>query len=89
MYYIASLAKFGNRCSSVWVRRQDQWEGNNYSLSFRRKRDKMYGLFLQRNFGRDFLSPRCTIFSGIENDPSASMSCCSDDLAQLPPCLEL
>ena len=50
MYYIASLAKFGNRCSTVWARRQDQWEGNNYSLSFRRMRTKIYALFLQRIF---------------------------------------
>ena len=34
MYYIASLAKFGNCCSTVWACRQDQWEDNNYSLSF-------------------------------------------------------
>ena len=32
-------------------------------------------------FGRDFLSPRTVIVSGIENYPSACMSCCSDDLA--------
>jgi len=66
MYYIASLAKFGNCCSTVWARRQDQWKGNNYSLSFRRMRDKMYALFLQHIFGCDFLSPRITIFWGIE-----------------------
>ena len=45
--------------------------------------------FLQHIFGRDFLSPRTTIFSGIENYPSASISCCSDDLAQLLQCLDL
>ena len=86
---IASLAKFDNRCSTVWARRQDQWEGNNYSLSFRRMRKKIYMFFLQRIFGCDFLSPRTAIFSGIENYPSASISCCSDDLAQLLPCLDL
>ena len=37
----------------------------------------------------DFLSPRTTIVSGIGNYPSPSMSCCSDDLAQLLPCLDL
>ena len=36
-------------------------------------------------FGRDFLSPRSAMVSGIENYPSASMSCCSDDLALLLP----
>ena len=86
---VASLAKFDNRCSTVWARRQDQWEGNDYGLSFRRMRKKVYAIFLQRIFGRDFLSPRTTIFSGIENYPSASISCCSDDLAQLLPCLDL
>ena len=45
MYYIASLAKFGNRCSTVWARRQDQWESNNYSLSFRRMRKKLMRCF--------------------------------------------
>ena len=89
MYYIASLAKFDDRYSTVWAHRQDQWEGNNYSLSFRRIRGKIYAIFLQRIYGREFLSPRTTIFSGIENYPSASMSCCSDDLARLLPCLDL
>ena len=36
-------------------------------------------------FGRDFLSPRTAIVTGIENYPSACMSCCSDDLALLLP----
>ena len=56
MYYIASLVKFDNRCSTVRARRQDQWEGSNYSLSFRRMREKIYAIFLQRIFGRDFPS---------------------------------
>ena len=70
MYYIASLAKFDNHCRTVWARRQDQWEGNNYSLSFRRMWKKIYVFFLQRIFGRDFLSPRTTIFSGIKTMPA-------------------
>ena len=86
---IASLAKFENRCSTVWARRQDQRDGNNYSIFFRRMWKKIYAIFLQRIFGHDFLSPRTTIFSGIENYPSASLSCCSDNLAQLLPCLDL
>ena len=44
---------------------------------------------LQCIFGRDFLSPRTTIVSGIQNYPSACMSCCSDDLALLLPRLDL
>ena len=36
-------------------------------------------------FGRDFLSPRTAIVSGIENYPSACMSSCTDDLAPLLP----
>ena len=64
-------------------------EGNNYSLSFRRMWEKNLRFFLKRIFGCDFLSPRTTIFSGIENYPSASISCCSDNLAQLLPCLDL
>ena len=46
-------------------------------------------LFAQCLFGRDFLSPHTTIVLGIENYPSASMSCCSDDLALLLPRLDL
>ena len=46
-------------------------------------------LFTQCIFGRDFLSPRTTIVLDIENYPSACMSCCSDDLALLLPCLDL
>ena len=45
--------------------------------------------FFTTYFGRDFLSPLTTIFSAIENYPSASISCCSDDLAQLLPFLDL
>ena len=88
MYYIASLAKFGDCYSTVWAHRQDQWEGNSYSLSFRRMRKKVC-VVLQRIFERDVLSLRNIIFSGIENYPSASMFCCSDDLAQLLPSLDL
>ena len=33
-------------------------------------RKKIYTIFLQRIFGRDFLSPRTTIFSGIETIPA-------------------
>ena len=54
------------------------------SLSFRRMRKNV----MQHIFGHDFLSPCTTIFSGIENYLSASMSCCSDDMAQLLPCLD-
>jgi len=52
-------------------------------------RKKIYALLLQRIFRRDFLSLRTTIFLGIENYASASIPCCSDDLAQLLPCLDL
>ena len=44
---------------------------------------------LQCIFGRDFLSPSTTIVSGIENYPSACISCCSDDLLLLLPRLDL
>ena len=50
---------------------------------------KMHALFLRCIFGRDFLSPRTAIFSGIENYLSAIISCCSDDLAKLLLCLDL
>ena len=44
---------------------------------------------LQCIFPRDLLSLPTVKVSGIENYPSVSMSCCSDDLAQLPSCLDL
>ena len=43
---------------------------------------------LQCIFGHDFLSPYTTKVSCVKNYPSASMSCCSDDLAQLLLCLD-
>ena len=46
-------------------------------------------VILQCLFECDFLSPRTTIASGVENYPSPSMSCCSDDQAHLLPCLDL
>ena len=55
-------------------------------LSGARRRKK---LFAQCIFSRDFLSSRTTIVLGIENYPSACMSCCSDDLALLLPRLDL
>ena len=88
MYYITSLAKFGNCCSMVWVHRQGQWKGKNFSLSFRGGSKKVACCFTVY-FWTDFLSPHTTIVSGVENYPSPSMSCCSDDLALLLPCLVL
>ena len=55
MHYIASLAKFGNCCSLVWVRRQGQWKGKNFSLSFSEEAAKTLRVVLQCIFGRDFL----------------------------------
>ena len=46
-------------------------------------------IVLQCIFGRDFLSLRTAELLGIENYPSISISCCSDGLAQLLPCLDL
>ena len=40
----------------------------------------MLCIVLQCIFGHDFLSPRTTIVLGIENFPSASISCYSGDL---------
>ena len=34
MYYIMSLAKFGNCCSMVWAHRQGQWKGKNFGIPF-------------------------------------------------------
>ena len=49
----------------------------------------MFCVVLRCIFGHDFLSLHTTIVPGIENYPSASMSCYSDDLAQFLPCLDL
>ena len=34
MYYIASLAKFGNCCGMTWARKQGQWKGKNFGSDF-------------------------------------------------------
>ena len=84
--FISSLARFCNCCSMVWARMYSQWI--YYCLPFW----SLGGgkkLFAQCIFGRDFLSPCTTIVLGIENYPSACMSCCSDDLAMLLPRLAL
>ena len=72
----------------VWARMQNQWKGKNYCLSFSEETEKLR-VVLQCILGRDFLSLRTTIISGIENYSSACMSCCSDDLALLLPRLDL
>ena len=91
MYYITSLAKFGNCCSIVWVHRQGQWKVSILVSPFLEEVEQKLCIVtvLQCRFRRDFLSPRTTIASGVENYPSPSMSCCFDDLAQVLPCLDL
>ena len=84
MYYIVLLAKFGNCCSIVWAYRD-----KNFGIFFSEEGAKKLRVVLQCIFERDFLSPRTTKVSGIEKYPSASMSCCSDDLAQWLPCVDL
>ena len=59
------------------------------SISFSEEAAKKLRVVLQCIFEHDFLSLQPTIASGVENYPSPSMSCCSDDLAQLLPCLDL
>ena len=88
--YIALLAKFGNYCSIVWAYRQAQWKDKNFGILFLEEAAKKLRVVLQCIFECDFLSP-CIYYNiyGIENSPSASMSCCSDDLAQWLPCLDL
>ena len=83
MYYIVSLAKFGNCCSMVWAHRQGQWKCKNFSLSFSEAAKIKLRIVLHCIFGRDFLSPRTKIVSDIKNYPSANTTCCSDNLAQL------
>ena len=73
----------------VWAHRQGQWKGKCFSLSFSEETANKLRVVLQCIFGRNFLSPCATIVSGIENYSSLSMACCSDDLAQLLPCLDL
>ena len=64
-------------------------EGQVFSLSFSEEAAKKLRVVLQCIFGCDFLFPRTTVALGVENYPSPSMSCCSDDLAQLLLCLDL
>ena len=79
----------GNWYSIEWAHRQGKWKGKYFSLSFSEEVAKKLRIVLQCIFGHDFLSPRTTLVSSIENYTSPSMSCCSDDLAQLLPCLDL
>ena len=46
-YYIVSLSKFGNCCSMVWPRRQGQWKGKSFSLSFSEEAEKKLHIVLQ------------------------------------------
>ena len=62
-------------------------EGQLFSLACSEEVARKLRVGLQCISGRDFLSPRTTVASGVEKYPSASMSCCSDDLAQLLPSL--
>ena len=57
-------------------------------LPFQRRWQKRYALFTMY-FECNCLSLHTTIVSDIKNYPSTSMSCCSDDLAQLLPCIKL
>ena len=87
LYCIASqiwhLLQHGIGC------RQGQWKGKNFGISFSEEAAKKILHVLQCIFRCDFIFPRTTKVSGIKKYPSASMSCCSDDLAQLLPCLDL
>ena len=57
-------------CSTEWAHRQDQWEGNDYLVvPFEGGGSALFYNVI--NFGRDFLSLRITIFSGIKNYPNA------------------
>ena len=55
---------------------------------FWRRQQKSYTLFYNVFLDVIFY-PVYTEVWGIENYPSANMSCCFDDLAQLLPCLDL
>ena len=61
-------------------------EGQVFCLSVSEEAPKKLRVVLQCIFGHDFLSVHTTIALGVENYPSPSMSCCTDDQAQLLPC---
>ena len=58
-------------------------------LSFRFRGGGKKGVVSYCISGRDFLSQSTAIVVDIKKYPSAKMSCCSNDLAQLLPCLDL
>ena len=60
-----------------------------YCLSFPEEAEKSYSLLYNVFSDAIFYLHRTTIVSGVENYPSGCMSCCSDDLALLLPCLDL
>ena len=77
---------YNNCCSMVYGLVGNSMEGQEL-LSFLKEAENLH--IVLHVFGRDFLSPRTTIVSVIKNYPSTSMSCCSNGLAQLLPCLDL
>ena len=90
LYYIVSLAKFGNCCSMTWARRQGQWKGKYFHFGEGGK--KSYALFYNV-FSDLIFYPRILQKFRVSKTIPASvglspMSCFSDDLAQLLPCLD-
>ena len=69
MYYITSLAKFGNHCSMGWAHRQDQ---QPYSLSFQRRWKKVMRCFTKYFQMQFSILAILQYFLGIKNYPSAS-----------------
>ena len=84
MYCIVTR-QFCNCCSMVWACMESKWKGKNYILSFLSGgggKKIIWVLFY--NVFSDVIFNLCIlIVSGIENYPSACISCCSDDLSLL------
>ena len=81
MYYIASLAKFGNCCSMVWARRLGKWKDKTIKCFLFRGGGKRHCCTI--SFRTGFSIPTYYNSFGYWKLLHTSKSCCSDNLAQL------
>ena len=80
--------KVYNNCCSIWYGLVGKANGRTKTTVFFGGGGKILRVVLQCVFGRDFLSPRTAIVSGIKNYPSAS-SLVARWSSTVAPCLDL
>ena len=76
----------------AWAHRQGQWKDKNFGISFMKEAAKKVHVVLQCIFICPCVLQKFRVlktFPGVKNYPSASMSCYSDDLAELLLCIDI